>query len=453
MSSSPFSHLESIYRNYDIRGKYPEEITEDEVEKIGAAVVKYFSPKKVAVGRDIRPSSLPLQEALMRGLLNAGTDVIDLGVVTTPMTYYVCGSTDVDVTVMITASHMPSEYNGLKIAVEDAKPVTRDVLQELKRIVGEHTQSSESTVGVLTTESPLPSWQNKFRRSHSFKNRPFKLVIDPANMVGGLEIDTFKAFGDEIEVISIFDEFDPSCPNHEANPLNTDTLTHLSDSVIGQKADLGIAFDGDADRVGFVDEKGTVVSADIIGALLARVLLEKHPGEHVLYDLRSSLSVREEIVKYGGIPVEWKVGHTNIRTKMREHNAILGIELAGHYFFRDTHFSEGGPYPAFLIMELMEFTGRPLSELVAEVKRYHHSGEINRSIQVAPEKIYEELMVCYPNASVSTLDGLKLSEEAWWCSLRPSANDPVLRLNVEARDPDLMQAKRDDLLKIIQRFS
>lgn len=203
MSHSPFSHLESIYRNYDIRGRYPEEITEDEVEKIGAAIVKYFSPKKVAVGRDIRPSSLPLQNALVKGILAAGCDVVDLGLVTTPMTYYVCGSTDVDVTVMITASHMPSEYNGLKIAVEDAKPVTRDVHQELKRIVGEHTESSESTVGVLTTESPLLGWQDKFRKSHSFKGRPFKVVIDPANMIGGLEIDTFKAFGDEIEVVTI----------------------------------------------------------------------------------------------------------------------------------------------------------------------------------------------------------------------------------------------------------
>lgn len=196
-----------------------------------------------------------------------------------------------------------------------------------------------------------------------------------------------------------------------------------------------------------------MVSADIIGALLARVLLEKYPGEHVLYDLRSSRAVREEIVKYGGIPVEWKVGHTNVRTKMRECNAILGIELAGHYFFRDTYFSEGGPYPAFLIMELMEFTGRPLSELVAEVKRYHHSGEINSSIKATPETIYEELMVCYPDASISNLDGLKLTEETWWCSLRPSANDPVLRLNVEASDSELMKSKQAEILKIIQKFS
>lgn len=448
--NTPFDHLSSIYRNYDIRGKYPEEITDEEVEKIGAAIVKYFSPTKVAIGRDIRPSSQPLFEALVRGVTRMGAHVIDLGVVTTPMTYYVCGSTDVDVTVMITASHMPSQYNGLKISVEDAKPVTKDVLEELKRIVGEHTYASEEVVGTLTEAPPHAEWRSKFRAQHAFTKKPYRIVVDPANMVGALEIETLRALEPELEVIAIYDDFDPSCPNHEANPLNTETLIDLGMAVREHRADFGIAFDGDADRVGFVDENGSVVSSDIIGALLARVLLKKYPGEYVLFDQRSSKAVGEEIERWGGIPLEWKVGHTNIRTKMRELNAVLGIELAGHYFFRDTYFSEGGPYPVFLILELMEETGQTLSELVAEVKRYHHSGEINRHTDTPLETLYARLTEAYPEAEVRTLDGLKLVCTDWWCNVRPSANDPVVRLNVEADTYDLMEQRRNELLRLIE---
>jgi phosphomannomutase len=448
--NQPFAHLESIYRNYDIRGRYPEEITEDEVEKIGAAIVAYWSPTKVAVGRDIRPSSEPLCAALVRGITRSGAHVLDLGVVTTPMTYYICGSTDVDVTVMITASHMPSAYNGLKISVGDAQPVTKDILEELKRIVGEHTYSAVQMVGTVTDAPPHAEWRNKFRAQHAFTKKPYRIVVDPANMVGALEIETLKALEPELEVIAIYDDFDPTCPNHEANPLNTETLVDLGVAVREHQADLGIAFDGDADRVGFVDEYGAVVSSDIIGALLARVLLKKYPGEYVLFDQRSSKAVGEEIERSGGIPLEWKVGHTNIRTKMRELNAVLGIELAGHYFFRDTYFSEGGPYPVFLILELMEETGKTLSELVAEVKRYHHSGEINRHIETPLATLYDRLQRQYPEAEVRTLDGLKLVCTDWWCNVRPSANDPVVRLNVEADTRDLMELRRDELLRLIE---
>lgn len=445
-------HLDSIYRNYDIRGKYPEEITDEEVKKIGAAIVKRFLAKKIAVGRDIRPSSLPLFKALVAGITSEGCTVIDLGLVTTPMTYFVCGSTDVDATVMITASHMPSEYNGLKISVDDARPVTKDVLDEIKAIVGEHTFSEESIVGDIIESSPVKEWHELFKQQHQLKGRPLRIVIDPANMIGAIEIETFKALAPAVEVVSIFDEFDHTCPNHEANPLKTETLTALGMAVQEHKADLGIAFDGDADRVGFVDEKGGVVSADIIGALLARIMLEKYPGSTILYDLRSSRAVREEIERCGGVPIEWKVGHTNIRTKMRECDAVLGIELAGHYFFKDTYYSEGGPYPALLIMELVQHTACPLSSLVAQVRRYHHSGEINRTVSASPQVIYEKLASQYPNATASELDGLKLVCDSWWCNVRPSANDPVIRLNIEADTIEEMQLRRGEILTLLDSF-
>jgi phosphomannomutase len=450
MDKHSFEHLESIYRNYDIRGLYPNEITEDEVEKIGYAIVKRFNTKKVAVGYDIRPSSIPLKKALVKGLTEAGCNVVDLGLVTTPMTYYVCGSTDVDATVMVTASHMPSEYNGLKISIEDSKPVTKDVLQELKKIVGEHTYSSSEIIGVVEVDSPLTKWQSKFKTAHAFGGRPLRIVIDPANMIGSLEIETFRAFEPDLEVFVIYDEFDHTTPNHEANPIKPETLKDLGSAVLSNQADIGIAFDGDADRVGFVDEKGTFVPADIIGALIASVLLKKQPNSTIVYDLRSSKAVGEEILRHGGIPLEWKVGHTNIRTKMRDVDAIFGIELAGHYFFKETYFSEGGPLPAFLILELLHQTGKSLSTLVKEVQKYFHSTEINSEISKTPDEIYAELLAKFPGGEVVRMDGLKVIFPDWWFNVRPSANDPVLRLNLEAKTKEIMEEKLTQVLNIIQ---
>jgi phosphomannomutase len=450
-AGSHFSHLESIYRNYDIRGRYPEEITEEEVEKIGFVIVQMFSLKKVAVGRDIRPSSLPLSNAMIKGLTQAGCDVVDLGLVTTPMTYYVCGSTDVDATVMVTASHMPSQYNGLKISIEDSKPVSAAKLQEIKKVVGEHTFSKTEKVGVVVEESPLTKWQAKFRSAHSFTGRPLKVVIDPANMIGALEIETFRQFQPELDVYAIYDTFDHTAPNHEANPIKQETMADLGVAVRTNSADIGISFDGDADRIGFVDETGMPVSADIIGALLARKILLKHQGAPVVFDTRSSKAVSEEIIKNGGQPVEWKVGHSNIRTKMREVGAVLGIELAAHYFFKDTYFSEGGALPAFIILELIEETGKSLSELVNEVKKYYHSGEINSEIKKSVDDIYLLLREKYADAdTISDLDGLKFIYPTWWFNVRPSANDPVLRLNLEANTDDEMLLRRDEILSIIR---
>ena len=451
MANKNFAHLESIYRNYDIRGKYPEEITDEEVEKIGRAIVPLFSLKKVAVGYDVRPSSLPLRNALIKGLTESGCHVVDLGLVTTPMTYYVCGTTDVDATVMITASHMPPEFNGLKISIEDAKPVTADKLQEIKKIVGEHTFSKTETIGVTEEKSPLLDWRAKFKNVHSFSGRPLKVVIDSANMIGGLEVETFRQFEPALEVYAIYEEFAPHAPAHEANPMKHETMYDLAVEVINLQADIGIAFDGDADRVGFVDETGAVVPADIAGALIARKILKDNPGGIVVYDPRSSKSLKEEIEKYGGVPYEWKVGHSNIRTKMRERNALMGIELAAHYFFKESHFSEAGPLPAFLLLELIQESDKTLSALVAEVKKYYHSGEINSEINLTVETIYQTLREKYANAqNISEIDGLKFAFPTWWFNVRPSANDPVLRLNIEADTELEMQEKRDELLQIIR---
>lgn len=445
-----FDHQKTIYRDFDIRGKYPEEITDEEVEKIAKALTMHFKVKKVAVGYDIRPSADNLYKALTRGFTSSGVNVVNLGLCTTPMSYYICGSTDVDMTVMITASHMPSEYNGLKITVEDAKPVTSDILQIIREIVGTHTFSEEVTHGTISNHALQSDWIKKFKSEHDLSNSNLKIVIDPANMIGILDIDTFKAFEPDITVHTIFDDFDHTCPNHEANPIKLEALDALGKEVVCLEADLGIAFDGDADRVGFVDEHGVAVSSDLIGALIVRYVLEKYPKSTIVCDLRSSASLVEEVERLGGTAVREKVGHTNIRTRMRKENAVLGIELSGHFFFKDAYFSEGGPLPAFIIMELMKKEQKSLSTLVKEVKKLFHSGEINSSISRTPAEIYKSISEAFPAAEATYLDGLSLKSDTWWCNVRPSANDPVMRLNLEANTAEEMAEKRDVILEIIR---
>lgn len=445
-----FNHLKTIYRDFDIRGKYPEEITDEEVYKIAKALTLHFKVKKVAIGYDIRPSAESLFASLSRGFIESGVDVINLGLSTTPMSYFMCGSTNVDMTVMITASHMPSEYNGLKVTVEDARPVTGDVLQIIREIVGTHTFSEEGTHGTMTTHALQGDWIARFKAKHDLSGSGLSVVIDPANMIGILEIDTFKAFEPDITVHTIFDTYDHTCPNHEANPIKHEVLSSLGEEVRCREADLGIAFDGDADRVGFVDETGKPVPSDLIGALLARYVLHEHPLATVVCDIRSSRALVDEITRLGGTAVRERVGHTHIRTRMRKEDAVLGVELSGHFFFKETYFSEGGPLPAFIIMELMKQSGKPLSTLVDEVRKYHHSGEINSEITQTPDEIYEKLTAAFPELTATRYDGLTLESSDWWCNVRPSANDPVMRLNLEATNKELMEEKRDAVLTIIR---
>ena len=443
-------HLNTIYRSFDIRGKFPEEITPEEVTKIGQAIVTHFKLKKVAVGRDIRPSADTLFEALSAGIRSQGADVIDLGLVTTPMTYYMCGSSDVDATVMITASHMPPEYNGLKICTEDAKPVPGDMLQVIREIVGTHTFSAEETLGNVSTHALQPEWIQTFKAQHDLGDTQYTVVIDPANMIGALEIETFRAFSENLTIHTIFEDFDPTCPNHEANPLKTETLADLQAAVCTHQADLGVAFDGDADRVGILDEKGNPVPNDIIGMLLAEMILKTHPGATVVCDIRSSKALPELIESLGGTVIRNRVGHTFIRKTMREHDAVFGVELSGHFFFKENFYSEGGPLPVFLLLELMKESGLPLSALVEKYQKYVHSTEINSTIIRTQEAIYKEIQTTYPEATVEMIDGLSLITDTWWCNVRPSANDPVMRLNLEAVDQDTMEQMRDEVLKIIR---
>jgi len=292
-------------------------------------------------------------------------------------------------------------------------------------------------------------WIKKFKVKHDLKDSNISVVIDPANLIGILEIDTFKAFEPDITVHTIFDDFDHKSPNHEANPIKYETLVHLGEEVVAKKAHLGVAFDGDADRLGFVDETGSPIPSDLIGVLLARYTLERNKNATIVCDIRSSKALTEEIERLGGKAIREKVGHTNIRGRMREEDAVLGIELSGHFFFKESYFSEGGPLAAFIIMEIINAEKKTLSQLIKEVKKYYHTGEINSTVTREISEIYTNLEDTFPDMEIDRRDGLTLSAKDWWCNVRPSANDPVLRLNLEADTLELMEKKRDEVLRVI----
>lgn len=450
-----FDHLKSIYRNYDIRGKYPEEITDEEVYKIGKALVDIYSPHTVVVGYDNRPSAKPLLEALIKGITEQGADVVNLGLVTTPMLYYASGSTDAGVAVMVTASHMPSDFNGLKICIDDALPIGIDSgLSELRDYVSMGQFKSGKDRGSVSERDIKEEWRAHLRvhaeyaRTDGFKHA---VVLDPGNAVGVLELETLKQYGDVLEVHSIFDELDHTYPNHEPNPMKLDTLTELSREVVARGANMGIALDGDADRIGIVDENGIPVPQDMIGVIIAEELMRRKGVSPILYDIRSSKRVKEVVESKGGKAVPSRIGHTYIRRGMREHDAVFALELSGHLFFKDTHFSEAGVLPALILLSIMERTSKTLSELVEEHLVYSHSGEINSTVNRTPEDIYTDLKATFPNGVFDHTDGLTITCSDWWCNVRPSANDPVMRLNLEADTQEKRDMRVSEVLAIIRK--
>ena len=443
----------SIYRNYDIRGRFPDEINEEIVELIGKALVDIYRPSSVLIGYDNRPSMTSLCDALTRGIISQGADVVLLGLVTTPMLYYASGSTHSEVAVMITASHMSSEYNGLKICIGDALPIGIDSgLDALKTYVERGVFKSVHQIGSISTLDIKTAWRQKLKSLAPLTalSEKKRIVIDPANAVGILEIDSFRQYTDLLDVHTIFDELDHSAPNHEANPLKYETLAALGEEVVRKQADFGVALDGDADRIGIVDEHGRPVPSDMIGIILAEGLLHIHDGHSVVHDIRSSKRAAEVIKISGGVSVPERVGHTYIRRTMRKNNSVFGFELSGHYFFRDMFFSEGGVLPALLLLEILHRKNMPLSKLVAEHAVYFHSGEINSEISKPVHTIYEQLLALYPEANSHSVDGLTMLMHDWWCNIRPSATDPVLRLNLEADTKELMLYHVNRILEVIR---
>jgi len=349
--------IDKIFKAYDVRGIYPGEINEEIVYKIGRAFVEFLKAKKIVVGRDIRESSPALFEELKKGITDAGADVYDLDLATTPMLYFASGKLDVDGGIILTASHNPGEYNGMKFCRAKAIPIGENSgLLDIKEIVLSNNFENISTKkGRVISADIKTDYLDYFSSFLNIDDKKFKLVIDTANAMGIMELEIYKKFPQNFELVTLYNNFDSSFPNHEANPLKTETLRELQQKVISEKANLGIAYDGDADRVGFVDELGEIIPMDLITGLIAKIVLEKNPQANILYDLRSSMAVKEIIEENGGTAHECRVGHALIKKQMREENAIFAGELSGHYYFEENYKAEAGSLPAIYLMNLRWF--------------------------------------------------------------------------------------------------
>lgn len=440
----------NIFKAYDIRGVYPEEIAEDIVYRIGCATVRFLGAKSIAVGRDIRQSSPSLFNALAKGISDEGCEVVDLGLATTPMVYFASSRLDVDGAISLTASHNPAEYNGLKLCRKGAVPIGENSgLKEIEAIAMTEIPERKSGKLNIREHDIKEEYIDYFASFAKFGDTKFKIAVDPANAMGILEMDIYRRFPKNIEIHAIYDDLDPMFPNHEANPLKLETLADLQKKVKEIGANIGIANDGDADRIAFVDERGEIIPMDLATALLSSIVLKQHPGATILYDLRSSKAVREIIEENGGTAKECRVGHALIKKQMRDDGALFAGELSGHYYFRENSFAEAGTFAAILILNLMAETGKPVSELVKNARRYFHSGEINSEVE-DKEAVLRTLREKYADGKQHELDGLKVEYPDWWFNVRPSNTEPVLRLNLEADTSEKMERRRDEILTIIR---
>jgi phosphomannomutase len=439
-----------IFKAYDIRGIYPSELNEDDAYHIGRAVVEHLRPKVLGVGRDIRASSPSLFESFARGVMDGGADVIDLGVITTPMVYFAAGRLEIDAAVSLTASHNPPEYNGLKIALRGAVPVGESTgLREIRDLALRKEWAPVSERGTQTSEDIKHAYYGYFASFADFKDKHFTIAIDTANSMGVFELPIYEQFADNLSVVNLYNDLTHPFECHEANPLKTETLDELRAKVTEVNADLGIAYDGDADRVGFVDETGTVIPMDLTTGLIAKTILRHYPGRTVLYDLRSSKAVKEIIEENGGVAKECRVGHAYIKRQMTEEGAVFAGELSGHYYFQENSNAEASTLATLMLLNLMAETGQPISELVAELRRYSHSGEINSEVK-DKDAVLATLKAKYADGKQHELDGLKVEYPDWWFNVRPSNTEPLLRLNLEANTPELMAEKQAELLALIR---
>ena len=437
--------MAEIFKAYDIRGIYPADINGEIAEKIGRAYIEFTGAKKVVVGRDMRPHSLELFEGLARGMTAQGADVIDLGLSSTPQSYFANGTLKADGSVMITASHNPGEWNGFKLCKAQAVPISGATgIMDIKRIAESGAWKKDCVPGKISTYDIKKEYA-AFLRSFSKVDRKLKVVVDYANSMGLYEI---AGVTDLFDIVPMYDELDGTFPNHEANPLKTDTLDAIRAKVKETGADFGAAFDGDADRCGFIDNNGDIIPMDLFTALIAQDILSAGPAT-ILYDLRSSRAVPECIEANGGKAIRCRVGHAFIKNQMRENNAVFAGELSGHYYFKQNFTAESQGLAMIMLANLICKTGKKVSDLVAPLRKYFSSGEINSKVaDVAP--VLDAIRSRYADGNMFELDGVSVEYSDWWFNVRASNTEPLLRLIVEADSLELMESKKDELLGIIR---
>jgi phosphomannomutase len=441
-----------VFKAYDVRGIYPTELDEEGGYAIGRAFVEQFEPVKIAVGRDMRLSSPSMAKAAIEGAADAGADVIDIGLVGTEMVYFAVGHLDLDGGIQVTASHNPKEYTGMKIVRRGALPVGGDsgLLDIRDRALAISDASRCQAPRHVREEDVFPAYVEKvlsFIDTSAVK--PLRVVIDAANgMAGAMLPPVLERL--PIGAVPYFFELDGSFPNHEPNPLLPENREFVIGKVLEEKAQLGVAFDGDADRCFFIDDTGEFVPGDFVTALLAELMLEKHPGAKIIYDVRASWAVAETIERAGGIPLINRVGHAFIKQRMREEDAVFAGEVSGHYYFRDFYQADSGVIPFLLMLELISKRGKPLSELLRPFREtYFLTGEINVPVEDVAVTLQELKERFGEDGKVSHLDGISIEAEDWHMNVRPSNTEPLLRLNLEARSSELMEQKRDEVLAVV----
>jgi phosphomannomutase len=441
--------LARVFKAYDVRGVVPDELDPTIVRRIGAAFASWTGAPEILIGRDARLSSPDLAAALTEGITSRGADVVDLGLASTDLLYFASGSLDRP-GVMITASHNPKGYNGLKFCLPGAKPVGEDSgLGEIRGLTEKGDEILGRGGGAVTRRDLLPAYVDHVLRFTDVERmRPLTVAVDTANGMGGLVVPAVMARL-PVTLHHLYPELDGTFPNHPADPIDPENQRDLKAALLEHHADVGMAFDGDADRVFLVDERAEDVTGSVLTALVAATMLEGEPGAKVVYNLICSWTVPEVIREHGGVPVRTRVGHSFIKRVMAETGAIFGGEHSGHYYFRDNYGADSGLIAAVVALGELSRSGRPLSEVLRPYQRYAASGEINTRVD-DPEATIEGVAAALAEGRQDRLDGLTVEFEDWWCNVRPSNTEPLLRLNVEARTEELLKVETRAVLAQIR---
>ena len=440
----------SIFKAYDIRGTVPDQLTADIAYRIGNSLAGYLKPKSIAVGRDMRISSEELFDGLTTGIIDRGVDVVDLGMISTDALYFAVGRFKYDGGVMITASHNPSQYNGFKICREQAAPLSGsegfDVIAD--DIANDRIEKSPNRGSIARKDINHDFGEHALSFIDPTVIKPFSIAIDAGNGMAGL---TLPPVFDKLpcRITPLYYEPDGTFPNHPANPIELKNLADLQKVMAEKNVDLGVAFDGDADRMFLLQKDGTPLGGDMVVALVADSILSRSPGETILYNLICSRAVPELIRRKGGTPIRTRVGHAIIKPLMKKHNAVFGGEHSGHFYFRDNWFADSGLIALLVCLELLSKSERDLHEIISDIDPYVRSGEINSRVENIDRKI-KDVSDAFSDGETDRLDGLTVQYGDWWFNLRPSNTEPLLRLNIEADSKELLDEKINRLLEIIR---
>ncbi len=439
-----------IFKAYDIRGIYPDDLNEDTAYAVGLGTANVLTAKNGVVGRDMRLSSGKLSQAVISGLTDGGVDVTDIGLISTDGLYFAVGKYNFDCGIMITASHNPPKYNGMKVCEKEAVPLSGDgKLADVRKLIEQGKLLKASARGSVIQENIL---QDYVRHALGFvdvtKIKPFKIAVDAGNGMAGMIIpEVFKHLN--CELIPLYFKLDGSFPNHPASPIEPENVADLKSRIKETGADLGAAFDGDADRVFLIDEKCQTLGGDMVTALVAKALLGKKPGSTILYNLICSKAVPELVQSLGGTAIRTRVGHALIKPLMRQYDAIFGGEHSGHFYFRDNWFADSGLIAFLVCLELISEANLPLSQQVASFDHYVRSGEINSEVKDIPAKL-KEIESVFADGTIDKLDGVTIDFGDWWFNVRPSNTEPLLRLNVEAANSEMLKKMTAKVLEVIR---